>query len=302
ADSGGANSNGIIKRMFETLAASKPLTPIEEKKYIKMLGSRNDKIRKLGRDTLITSNLRLVASIARRHINKGVQLEDLILEGYLGLIKTIDKFDWNAKTKFSTYATWWIRQAITRTISDYGRNIRTPIHISEQLNKIRLAEEHLTNEYGKAPTIKQTCEFLGGEKKGFSEIKIIELKKITATPISLEKELKDDEESHISDFIKDDQGNSPKFQIENSEREDKIETFLKTELDPEEYKIIALRFGIGSENKKEQLTLDEVSKKLKYTKDKVRTIEGKAWRKLKNSKGLNIMKKFLPYSVEDNTD
>jgi RNA polymerase primary sigma factor len=92
-DSGGANSNGIIKRMFETLAASKPLTPLEEKKYIKMLGSKNDKIRKLGRDTLITSNLRLVASIARRHINKGVQLEDLILEGYLGLIKTIDKFD-----------------------------------------------------------------------------------------------------------------------------------------------------------------------------------------------------------------
>jgi DNA-directed RNA polymerase sigma subunit (sigma70/sigma32) len=92
----------------------------------------------------------------------------------------------------------------------------------------------------------------------------------------LEKELKDDEESHISDFIKDDQGNSPKFQIENSEREDKIEAFLKVALDPEEYKIISLRFGIGSENKKEQLTLDEVSKRLKYTKDKVRTIEGKA--------------------------
>ncbi|GMO13412.1 MAG: RNA polymerase sigma factor [Mycoplasmoidaceae bacterium] len=300
ADSGGGNANGIIKRMFETLAASKPLTDEEEKQYIKMLGSKNELTRKRGRDKLIISNLRLVASIARRHINKGVQLEDLILEGYLGLIKTIDKFDFNATTKFSTYATWWIRQAVTRTISDYGRSIRTPIHISEQLNNIRLAEEYLTNELGRAPTIKETYDYLGGEKKGFSEIKIIELKKITATPISLEKELKDDEDSHISDFVKDDKTNSPKYQMEIQERENKIERFLRSELNDEEYGIICMRFGIG--NKREQLTLDEVSKALKYTKDKVRTIEGKAWRKLKNSKGIEAMKKFIPYSVEDNND
>jgi RNA polymerase primary sigma factor len=155
-----------------------------------------------------------------------------------------------------------------------------------------LAEEHLTNEMGKHPSIKQISEYLGGEKAGFPEIKIIDLKRIAVTPISLEKELKDDEDSHIADFIKDDTP-TPMDQVANDEMRKQIIDFLKSELDNEEYKVYTMRFGFDQESAFQQLSLDEVSKKLKFTKDKVRTIETKAKRKLQNSKSLGAMKKLF---------
>ncbi len=268
-----------IKAFLETLGDSKMLSASEELYLGELLKKGDEEQRQYAIDQLFTSNLRLVTSIAKKYLNRGLDLEDLIQEGSQGLLKAISKYDYSLKNKFSTYATWWIRQAITRSIADQARIIRIPVHMVETINKMIKCERKLVQELGRDPTIEELCEEMGGSMAGLTPKKISYIKKINIDPVSLDKPVGHDEESQFVDFVQDNDIISPEANIENELLLEQIDEIFKKVLNDKEEQIIRMRYGLPPYEK--SYTLEEIGERFNFTHERTRQIESKVLRTLK---------------------
>ena len=268
-------------RMYLKDIGKIPLLTPEREKYLAeqiAVGSKSAK------DELIEANLRLVVSIAKRHVGKGMYFLDLIQEGNLGLIKAVEKFDYSKGYKFSTYATWWIRQAITRAIADQARTIRIPVHMVETIHKVSRYSRQMLQELGREPTADEV-----GEKMGMSAEKVREIMKIAQDPVSLETPIGEEEDSHLGDFIPDDDTPAPVDAASATILREVIERELHT-LTPREEHVIKLRFGLYDGGTR---TLEEVGKEFDITRERIRQIEAKALRKLRHPSRARHLRGFL---------
>ena len=235
------------------------------------------------RDKLSVANLRLVVSIAKRYVGRGMHFLDLIQEGNLGLMKAVEKFDYERGFKFSTYATWWIKQSITRAIADQARTIRIPVHMVETINKLGRVSRNLLQTLGREPSAAEIAE-----KMGITEDKVIEIQKIAQDPVSLEKPIGEEEDSHLGDFIEDNSSVSPAEKAEAAMLREHLLQVLST-LTPREQEVLIMRYGIKDSRPK---TLEEVGKEFNVTRERIRQIEAKALRKLRHP---NRQKKLKDY-------
>ncbi len=259
------------------------LSPKQLKEKVAYVEANIQKSKK-AKAELIEANLRLVVSIAKKYTNRGLQFLDLIQEGNIGLMKAVDKFEYQRGYKFSTYATWWIRQAITRAIADQARTIRIPVHMIETINKLIRTTRYLVQEYGREPTPEEIAE-----RMNYPLEKVRKVLKIAKEPISLETPIGEEEDSHLGDFIEDKKVVSPGDAVVNSNLSEQIKKILKT-LTPREEKVLRMRFGIGE---KADHTLEEVGKDFNVTRERIRQIEAKALRKLRHPSRSRKLKSFL---------
>ncbi len=258
-----------------------PLLSAEEEVELAIRMSEGDVAAK---KRLSEANLRLVVSIAKRYVGRGMQFLDLIQEGNLGLIKAVEKFDHTKGFKFSTYATWWIRQAITRAIADQARTIRIPVHMVETINKVKKVNSQLLHENGHEPTNEQIAE-----KLEMPVEKLREIMRVAQEPVSLETPIGEEEDSHLGDFIPDEDAPAPSDVASHTMLKEQLAEVLST-LTPREEKVLRLRFGLEDGRSR---TLEEVGKEFNVTRERIRQIEAKALRKLRHPSRSKKLKDFL---------
>ncbi|MBO4212764.1 MAG: RNA polymerase sigma factor RpoD, partial [Clostridia bacterium] len=268
-------------RMYLKEIGKVPLLDSEEEKELSKRMSEGDEEAK---NKLVEANLRLVVSIAKRYVGKGMFFLDLIQEGNLGLMKAVEKFDYSKGFKFSTYATWWIRQAITRAIADQARTIRIPVHMVETIHKVSSYSRQMLQELGREATAEEI-----GEKMGVSAEKVREIMKIAQDPVSLETPIGEEEDSHLGDFIPDDDTPAPADAASATILREVIARELNT-LTPREAAVIRLRFGLVDGRTR---TLEEVGRDFNITRERIRQIEAKALRKLRHPSRAKHLKGFL---------
>jgi RNA polymerase primary sigma factor len=268
-------------RMYLKEIGKIPLLTMEEEMNLSIRSAQGDEEAKR---LLAESNLRLVVSIAKRYVGRGLLFLDLIQEGNIGLMKAVDKFDYYKGYKFSTYATWWIRQAITRALADQARTIRVPVHMVETINKMARIQRQLTLELNREPTEEEIAK-----KMGIGVDKVRDVMKISQDPVSLETPIGEEDDSHLGEFLKDESSLSPEEYTENEILKEEIKEVLAS-LQPREQEVLELRFGLKDGTCH---TLEEVGKKFNVTRERIRQIEAKALRKLRHPSRAKKLKDFM---------
>ena len=263
--------NDSVKMYLKEIGNYPLLKPEEEPILAKKILEGDEE----AKQKLINANLRLVVNIAKHYVGRGMLFLDLIQEGNLGLMKAVDKFDYEKGFKFSTYATWWIRQAITRAIADQARTIRIPVHMVETINKMTRVQRQLIQEYGREPTAEEISTAMGGE---LSPKRIREIQRIALEPVSLETPIGEEDDSHLGDFLEDKESESPVDFTSNQLLREELEKIL-SELSPREEQVIKLRYGLDDNHPR---TLEEVGAVFHVTRERIRQIEAKAIHKLQH--------------------
>lgn len=280
ADTHSVSIDDPVKMYLKEIGKIPLLTAEEEV----MIAKRMEAGDALAKKELAEANLRLVVSIAKRYVGRGMQFLDLIQEGNMGLMRAVDKFDYTKGFKFSTYATWWIRQAITRAIADQARTIRIPVHMVETINKLVRIQRQLIQDLGREPTNEEIAEEMGIDVE-----KVRDVRKIAQEPVSLETPIGEEEDSHLGDFIEDDTAIAPDDAANFTMLREQLDTVLGT-LNDRERKVLELRFGLTDGTPR---TLEEVGKEFNVTRERIRQIEAKALRKLKHPTRSSKLKDFL---------
>lgn len=280
ADNRNVAMDDPVKVYLKEIGRVPLLTPEEEIELAIRIGDNDQQ----AKQRLAEANLRLVVSIAKRYVGRGMQFLDLIQEGNLGLIKAVDKFDYTKGFKFSTYATWWIRQAITRAIADQARTIRIPVHMVETINKVKKTNSQLLHKNGRDPTAEEIAAELD-----MSVEKVREILRVSQEPVSLETPIGEEEDSHLGDFIPDDDALAPADAASMLLLKEQLNEVLKT-LTMREAKVLALRFGLEDGHPR---TLEEVGSEFGVTRERIRQIEAKALRRLRHPSRSKKLKDFL---------
>lgn len=281
ANSSHTKINDPVKMYLKEIGRVELLNPDDEPEIARRIQEGDEEAKRI----LIAANLRLVVSIAKKYVGRGMLFLDLIQEGNMGLVKAVEKFDYTKGFKFSTYATWWIRQAITRAIADQARTIRIPVHMVETINKLTRIQRQLVQDLGRDPSAEEIAE----KMEGITPEKVREIQKIALEPVSLETPIGEEDDSHLGDFIEDKEALSPDEYANNQLLKDEINTVLQGLTEREE-KVLRLRFGLYDGRTR---TLEEVGKEFNVTRERIRQIEAKALRKLKHPTRSKRLKDFV---------
>ncbi len=273
--------NDPVKMYLKEIGRVPLLNPEDEPEIARRIQAGDEEAKRI----LISSNLRLVVSIAKKYVGRGMLFLDLIQEGNMGLVKAVEKFDYTKGFKFSTYATWWIRQAITRAIADQARTIRIPVHMVETINKLTRVQRQLVQDLGREPTAEEIAE----KMENITPDKVREIQKIALEPVSLETPIGEEDDSHLGDFIEDKEALSPDEYANNQLLKDEINNVLQGLTEREE-KVLRLRFGLYDGRTR---TLEEVGKEFNVTRERIRQIEAKALRKLKHPTRSKRLRDFV---------
>ena len=279
-DEGEAKLDDPIRLYLREIGKIPLLTPEQETELAKRMSEGDEDARR----QMSEANLRLVVSIAKRYVGRGMHLLDLIQEGNLGLMKAVEKFDYTKGYKFSTYATWWIRQAITRAIADQARTIRIPVHMVETINRVLRTSHSMVQKLGREPTTEEVAQELHMDVG-----KVEEILKIAQEPVSLETPIGEEEDSHLGDFIQDDEASQPSEEASYTLLREQLEDVLST-LTPREEEVLRMRFGLRDGKPH---TLEEVGKEFNVTRERIRQIESKALRKLRHPSRSKKLRDFL---------